>query len=999
MSDLWPRQIRLQASSLAPEASLTALWSAAPSGPSGQGYADYASLSLPGQAHRVELRWDRPVPLLALRLAWPPGGASTGVTALAIAPDGAETPLPEAPADESSAAWFRVNAATEAVGVAVVQAPGEGAPLSPDTLRIRALAVQTASVSPLDLRIDRGPDGLESPTMPLHCDGDPDTFVDVSDATSLRLRSHGPSPIAALEFDALRLSDVAAPAWVEAWLSRPTLLEGPDGPLPCRRLVDSGDAGLVAGTVAVRLELMQPLAARELRLVLPAGAPYSLGLSRLQVFGLAGVAIRWRRARQVEPRAVAPPAPVDLEALGKRLLGSGHLPAERDRVPGGGVIHAAGLGAPLSDGRAGITANGGIVIPWGESRDRCLHLGLGLDGRRLGEADGQLPARTLDRKAPILRLGWQHGGLRSAVTALVAPGTVPTLELQWTVRGRAGHRREASAVMGLALRDRMRPLPLTLRWQLHGDSGLVGRRADGSVAIGLEAGWLRPVTTSRGAEETLQRHLDLRGGQGASCRLRLPLSHTAALPPAEPFDAIAIRSTAAVAEALAPVCSFSLPDPVLDATVQRLLVQSLLFVDGAGRAAYGRFPSVYAGAVFGLEEEWLLHGMACWGLTDLAVAAFRATLLSARHFDEGHPLRDLRACLAPWQADRLLRLAGRSWQEGLRADERGRLLDCGRWMCAQLQVTAARVAKGEALLPGLLPPWRYGGDLSWVTQSLHTDAIGSVGLACLAERLDDDRWRAQAVQWRQAVFAALRATQSDGRVRLHAGGGDPGDYHQLMACGFLAAVDFFTAGDPLWASLSAQLVAEQRLLFGLPRFDAWGGGPCIDAHYGIGFLLQALRDGRRDTFWTGLAALLSLAMDRDVCTFREVSPLPWASDRGVAAQLPLSRLMASEPCSGGVGVALLLVRHALVTEMPESHGRPMRRIRLLGGVPRQWWRGVPFHLEDAPTLAGRVSVRITGAAGAERLRYKAPGADVVEILLPSGRLLTLPGGDHEVSLR
>lgn len=995
MSGAWPTRIRIDVSSLAPGASMTALWSASSGGGSGQGYAEYRSKPAAGEAHQVRLRWGEPVELTGVRVVW--SRRPRQVMAVALDQLGVAQTLHRV--ETSDATWFRAKAPVMASGVDLSQPADGGDDSQPDVLAIRALAVTVAAAVPTSVVLQCGDGRRERPTMPLHCDGDPNTFIDVSDVHHLHLSSERTGPVAAVQLDLARLAGAGAGGWVERWLSLPQLLHGPHGPLPCRRLLDTSRAGIVAGTIAVRLELEQPLLAASLRLDLPTPAPFVLAVTRLSLSGLAGVATRWRWARVVEPTPQAPPVPVDVEALGRRLRGAGHLPAERDLIPGGGVHYALGLGAPRCDGRAGVAADGGLVVPWGGVRDRCLHVGLGLDGVRLGEADGQPPARTLDRQAPILRLGWQHGDLRSAITALVDPTPVPTLDLLWTVRGRGDHRREASAVIGLALRDRLHPVPLELDWQLDRGVGLVGCRVDGSIAIALEGGWLRPVGSADGAELTLQRHLDLRSGQSATCRVRLPLVRVTSLPPAAAQDGARDRLGAQVAAALADACDFALPDPVLGAALQRLLIQALLFIDGAGKVAYGRFPSVHADEVFGLEEDWLLQGLAGWGLTEQALSAFRRTLLAPSHFDPQHPLRDLRACLAPWQADRLLRLAGLTWQEGLTGAERDLLEACGHWMTAQRARTADRIAQGEVLLPGLLPPWRYGGDLDWPTQAVHTDAIGSVGLACLAERLDSDALRQQAAHWRLAVQAALRRRDEAGRMCLHSGGGDPGDYHQLMACGFIAATDFFAPGDPEWQALRAQLLEEDRMILGLPRFGAWGGEASVDAHYGVGFLLQALRNGRRDTFWTGVAALLSLTMDRDVCTFREVSSLPWAGGADMSTTLPVARLSASEPCAGGVGAALMLLRHALVTEVPEANGRPGRRLRLLAGVPRVWWRGTPFHLTGAATMAGPVSLWVSGPAGAEQLRYDAPGAESVEVMTPAGRPILLPGGRHAVKLR
>ncbi len=995
-----PRGVHVSASSLSPRGSLTALWSAWPGRPALQGHSEYRSVADPSLEHRVQASWSEPVTLRGLRVAWP-GTAPQDVHAVALLQGGQEQLLEPGACSDSVTTWSLQG--LPAVGVAVIQPPGGGPFEHPDSLHITALSVQPDSESPVELAVERQPGIVERPTMPLHCDGDPATFIDASDAAALHLGNRTGATVAAVELELLRLGSVGGLAWLSRWLSRPDLLSADGQAWPCRRLVDTSGIGVTAGVVAIRLELQRPAVAEPLRLALPGVEPFVLAIRRLWMGGLAGIEPSWQQAEEVKPRPQTPAIPIELRELGRRLLAAGHLPAERSLIPGGGVAYASSVGVPRAHGRAGISVDGGVTVPWGDVHDRCLHLGFGLDGLRLGEPDGGVPARTLDRNAPILRFGWQHGDLTAAMTSVVDPAPTPILDLQWTVRARGRHRRDATARIGLALRDRMQPTPLPLDWQLGGD-GLQALRPDGSVALTVAAGWLRPLSSGHGVEQVLQRHLDLSGGQSAVCRMRLPLGRTTGLPPLEPQDAVRARLVERVAATMTPTCDFALPDPVLEATLRRLLVQGTLFIDGDDRVAYGQHPSVYAGDLFGLEEEWLLRGLAGWGLTDLAMRSFRVSLLDEAHFDDSHPLRDLRTALAPWQADHLLALSGLSWQAGLHDSERERLLDCGRWLLAQRQKTTARIQAGEDLVDGLLPPRRYGGDLGWPTQAVHTDAIGCVALAALAERSGNKRWLDEATSWRDATARTLATPGPDDRYRLHTGGGDPGDYHQLMASGFLAAVDFFGPGDSVWAAIAGQLIQEDRLVLGLPRFDAWtaasGDGLAIDAHYGVGFLMQCLRAGRRDLFWTGTAALLSLAMDRDVCTFREVSMLPWARPAdSVPSHVPSSRLLASEPCAGGVGVALLLLRHALVTEMPDADGRPRNRLRLLGGVPRTWWRGVPFHVRDAPTRMGPVSLDVSGPAGAEVLRFEVPEGIAVEVVEPGGRVRKLDGGRQEVRLR
>ncbi len=404
MTEDYPRGVCVSASSLSPEASLTALWSASPGRRVLQGHADYASIVDAESEHRVDVRWEEPVSLARLRVAWP-AARPLQVRAVALLAGGDERVLEADVASEPLVSTWRLDGGA-VTGVAIIQDPGGGPPSHPDVLRIAALSVQTGGTPPLGLAVERRQGEPERPTMPLYCDGDPDSFIDASDAVALVLSAPPGVGVTAIEVDLLRLGAVAGLPWLSRWLSDPDLIHSAAGVLPCRRLVDTSRIGVVAGLVALRLELNRPSSEISLRLALPTGAPSPLAVARAWIGGLAGVASNWQQAEEVKVRPHMPAVPVDIRGLGRKLLAAGHLPAERAIVPGGGVSFSCSLGVPLTDGRASVANDGGVVVQWQDARDRCLHLGLALDGRRLSELDGVAPARTLDRVAPILRLGW-----------------------------------------------------------------------------------------------------------------------------------------------------------------------------------------------------------------------------------------------------------------------------------------------------------------------------------------------------------------------------------------------------------------------------------------------------------------------------------------------------------------------------------------------------------------------------------------------------------------
>ena len=160
--------------------------------------------------------------------------------------------------------------------------------------------------------------------------------------------------------------------------------------------------------------------------------------------------------------------------------------------------------------------------------------------------------------------------------------------------------------------------------------------------------------------------------------------------------------------------------------------------------------------------------------------------------------------------------------------------------------------------------------------------------------------------------------------------------------------------------------------------------------------LSALRAGDRGAFHATLVGLQAAAMDRDLHTFGEAGPRlrapqppqPW---------LPF-RPGSADPCLGGPGVLLQLLRSAIVTELPEADGRLGKRLLVLGGVPPAWWDQGDLSLEAAPTLAGPVSITARMDGGRLRVSVRAPGAEAVVVRRRDGGLHVAPGGHVDVTL-
>jgi hypothetical protein len=426
-----------------------------------------------------------------------------------------------------------------------------------------------------------------------------------------------------------------------------------------------------------------------------------------------------------------------------------------------------------------------------------------------------------------------------------------------------------------------------------------------------------------------------------------------------------------------------------------LLQQAPLFVRTRGAVSYGVYPSPYDDDVFGLEEGWLFEAVAMHGDTSHGLAMLRATYLRASHLDAGHDLHDLRIGLLPWQTERILALCGRD-VGALHDDERALLAACAEEIIERrLPDAPERVATG--LLPGLLPATRYGGDLGFVVQSLHTDAACCVGLAAAGRLLQRPGWCQQATAYRRSICGALEALVAADGPRLHSGDHDPGDYHQLMVSGVFDTLGLLDPNAPMARAIDATLHSEERMLDGLPRFSLWGGGTAIDPHYCLGFLLQSLWRGERSRYVAGLEALLSHGMDARTRTFAEVTPLRTDTIERFDALLPGRCLSWAAPCVGGVGVALLLLRHAMVTELPGAGGAPGDRLRFGAGIPASWLTE-PLTLRCAPTFVGPVSARWTPTHAGVEVTVDAPDHVHVEVVAPSGQLVALAAGARSVRL-
>ncbi len=102
---------------------------------------------------------------------------------------------------------------------------------------------------------------------------------------------------------------------------------------------------------------------------------------------------------------------------------------------------------------------------------------------------------------------------------------------------------------------------------------------------------------------------------------------------------------------------------------------------------------------------------------------------------------------------------------------------------------------------------------------------------------------------------------------------------------------------------------------------------------------------------------------------------------------------------GGLGVALQLVRDAVLTELPEADGQLGCRLRLLAGVnPGSWASRRRLRLVGAPTLAGPLSLEVEPRGDVLRVTVDAPLADAIEVVERLGAVHGLRSGQATVEV-
>lgn len=454
------------------------------------------------------------------------------------------------------------------------------------------------------------------------------------------------------------------------------------------------------------------------------------------------------------------------------------------------------------------------------------------------------------------------------------------------------------------------------------------------------------------------------------------------------YDQALAKFTASWDTQLRDAVKLSLPEPRVERMYRAVLAQLLINADG-DVMPYGAAPSVYEGALFGIEESYAMLALADWGLAADAQRYLSGTYLTPDFLRKVDVYRDYadrhqqyRNGLEPHYAVAAYRLSrDRAWV--------GRHLplmrECAEWTLAQRKKTMEMQDGQRPLHWGLLPPWSYGGDIAEVEcYALFANFCcwrGLADTAWLLEELGDEptarRYRDEAAEYRRDIQRAMAgsyhadATPPFLPLRLYATKADEQmDYYQLFA-GCLLDVEFLQPNDPAYRWIVDYLEADNRMFCGLPRFrrDAGSGG--LDALYGKGYLLSKLREDAVREYLLGFYAFLAFNLDHDTFTSRETNVL-YASDLHVRSPYPVPDASDPVPCSSAV--ALHLLRHMLATELSDGAVAP-DTLLLLAGTPRAWLSdGNAIRFEQLPTVFGPASLSVESHVGRDEI--------VVDVELP-----------------
>lgn len=486
--------------------------------------------------------------------------------------------------------------------------------------------------------------------------------------------------------------------------------------------------------------------------------------------------------------------------------------------------------------------------------------------------------------------------------------------------------------------------------------------------------------------------LPLTAAQEQVFSLRLPLAGSPSTAPSQAFALALDRLRTQAQDFLQRGTSLQLPDPQLQKLWQALLLQVPLFMR-RGVLLYGRFPSVYDGGLFGVEEGWDLVALAQLGHAELALASLRRTFFDPEFLQKDGPHHQYRNGLAITYALDISLLGGMG---AALHDLWPQITASAEWIRDSLRSTRTLLPDGPRPPHyGLMPKHIYGGDLRRPAYSLYAtstcwrglrDAARVAAIIGDAERQRDfqtaaDQARADFLQ------AAATLFRRDGKPPYlpfatdEAGDRpDSGDYYQLFASLILETAVLGWRGE-VARQLTGYLQDTGRLLAGVPRFDGWFGRLGIDAEYARGAQLAALQRREFDRFYLGLLAQVALSCDPYTFVSPETAVVLFTQaeyqDRLRALSQQGSRA-DSDPCSAGTGVMLQYLRLLLACEERDEDDLPTGTLWLGAAAPASWFAaGQSFGCDRLPTLHGSLSYRCRSDAA--RIVYEISTSAAIKV--------------------
>lgn len=452
--------------------------------------------------------------------------------------------------------------------------------------------------------------------------------------------------------------------------------------------------------------------------------------------------------------------------------------------------------------------------------------------------------------------------------------------------------------------------------------------------------------------------------------------------------------------------------------VWRACVSQLWLSLEDGVMPYGIFPSIYDGVVNGVEEGWSILALAYAGYPEDAQRILSKTYLTPEHLNKSNRHHQYRNGLTAQYAAELFRITGDL--EWLR-QHKELLKEAAEWTIAQTQST---LKEAPALHAGLLPKYRYGGDLVYPAYSLYSNATCWRGLrdtGILLHALDDPdaaRYEEMARLYRKRILAswdaAYRRDAEPPLLPFSLYDKEPrpssGDYYQLFAP-LIFETGILPRRGKQYGWVTDYLEKTGRLVAGQARF-----GPALglDAHYTTGYITGLLQEGRRDDFLLSLYGHLALSMDQSVYSMPEVIPL--FTSPAQRREMELTRLTdwynepegepgswtLTDPCTAGPGVMIKYLRSMLVLEELDGEDLPTGRLLLFAGVPKTWFLpNNSFSATGLPSFYGPVSVSCAATEEEIRIGIEAPQGETrelqfIEMPIPAQTRVTAAGCGYTV---